>query len=234
MTDDSLPRRLVLVRHGRTAWNAESRAQGHSDVPLDDLGLLQAAALGPALAQLSPTVLWSSDLRRARQTADAISLAIGLRVESDARLREFDMGMRTGLTTSEYATAHPQAYVASLHGVYDATPGGERTTSVVSRMTAAINEALAAIGPGDTCIVVSHGGALKVALVAMLGLPPEAAGVLRGLDNCGWAEVQVTRGQGSGVGPGPESGLESGSETTRRRLMAYNRVADFASREGVG
>ncbi len=221
MTEGSLPRRLVLVRHGRTAWNAENRAQGHSDVPLDELGLAQAVAVGPALAQLSPVALWSSDLSRAWQTADAIAAVTGLPVVADPRLREFDMGMRTGLTTHEFAEAYPQAYAAAQHSIYDAVPGGEPSAAVVLRMTTALDEVVASIAPGETCVVVSHGGALKVALVAMLDLPPEAAGALRGLDNCGWAEVQV-------------SDHGSASEPTRRRLRAYNRVADFASREGVG
>ena len=66
-------RTLVLLRHGQTAWNLEHRAQGHSDVELDDTGHAQAAAVAPYVAGLAPALLWSSDLARARQTAEYIT-----------------------------------------------------------------------------------------------------------------------------------------------------------------
>jgi len=93
--------RLVLVRHGQTAWNLEGRAQGHSDVPLDDVGLAQAAAAAPYVAALRPSALWSSDLARARQTASFVEAATGLAATPDPRLREYDVGIRSGLTLPE-------------------------------------------------------------------------------------------------------------------------------------
>ena len=86
---DPRPRKLVLLRHGRTEWNHARRAQGHADVPLDSVGIAQARAAGPMVAALRPARLWSSDLARARQTADIVAEECCLPVEEDPRLRDF-------------------------------------------------------------------------------------------------------------------------------------------------
>jgi glucosyl-3-phosphoglycerate phosphatase len=88
----------VLVRHGETDWNAAQRAQGHADVSLNARGRAQAAGLATALATFAPVRLWSSDLSRALQTAEHVAAATGLAIEPDARLREYDVGKRSGLT----------------------------------------------------------------------------------------------------------------------------------------
>lgn len=200
-------RTLVLLRHGRTAWNAEQRAQGHSDVPLDETGHAQAAAVAPLIAALSPVLLWSSDLARARQTASYLSEATGLEPVTDPRLREYDLGERTGMTMPEYADAFPDEYAAFRRGSYDVVPGGESTAQVVERLTAAVREALAVLVPGQCGVVVAHGAALKVALVELLGWPATSAMSLQALDNCGWASLDDS---------GPEQTL---------RLTSYNRRA---------
>ena len=107
MTADPERRRLVLLRHGRTAWNATGRAQGHADVELDEVGHAQAAAVAPWIAGWEPAELWSSDLARARQTAAYVEKETGLVATLDARLREYDVGERTGLTMAEFADQHP-------------------------------------------------------------------------------------------------------------------------------
>ncbi len=215
-----MPRRLVLLRHGRTAWNAERRAQGHADVELDATGRRQAMLVAPHLAALRPVLLRSSDLARARQTAEAIAGSTGPEVRLDARLREYDLGERTGLTMAEYAAAHPEEHRAFRSGRYDVVPGGEDTPEVVARVTAAVRDALTDLQPGECGVLVGHGAALKVSLVTLLGWPEEASSGLRALDNCGWAELD-------------DSGVDG-----RLRLAAYNRVAgdrpDFATHEGVG
>ncbi|MGZ8745342.1 MAG: histidine phosphatase family protein [Nocardioides sp.] len=213
-------RRLVLLRHGQTAWNAERRAQGHSDVEIDASGHAQAAAVAPYIAAMHPALLWTSDLARARQTAEYVAAATRLEARSDARLREFHLGARTGMTMEEYAAAHPEEYRAFRAGRYDVVPAGETTPRVVTRVVAAAREALAELGPGQCGVLVSHGGALKVSILALLGWPDGAAATLQGLDNCGWAE------------------LHDSGERGRLRLAAYNRVVpgapDFATDEGVG
>jgi len=206
----------VLLRHGRTAWNDERRAQGHTDVPLDDVGHAQATAAAPVLAALRPVAVWTSDLTRARQTAAYIERATGRTAVADPRLREYDLGERTGLTMPEYAASFPDEYAAFRQGRYEVVPGGESTAAVTARVTAVLREALATLGAGECGVVVSHGGALKVSLADLLGWPGELAATVRGLDNCGWAVLEDT-GAGGAL-----------------RLAAYNRVPDFASVDGVG
>jgi probable phosphoglycerate mutase len=213
-------RRLVLLRHGQTAWNAERRAQGHSDVPLDDVGRAQAAEVAPYVAAMRPRFVWSSDLARARQTAEVVAGAAGVDVVPDPRLREYHLGERTGITMDEYAAAHPDEFRAYRSGRYDVVPGGETTDQVVTRVSDAVQAALASLEPGECAVLVGHGGALKVSLLAILGWPAEVAATLEALHNCCWAELR-------------DSGVDGAL-----RLAAYNRRAvgppDFATSRGVG
>ena len=200
-------RALVLLRHGQTSWNLERRAQGHSDVELDDTGPAQAAAVASYLAALAPTLLWSSDLARARQTAEYVAKEVPVELRLDPRLREFDLGDRTGLTMSEFADAYPDEYREFRAGHYDVVPGGESRACVVARVTACAEEALAALSPGECGVLVGHGGALKVSVLELLGWSEAAASGLAALDNCGWAVVS-------------DSGVDG-----RLRLSTWNRVA---------
>jgi broad specificity phosphatase PhoE len=216
VADAAPTRRLVLLRHGRTAWNHEARAQGHSDIPLDEVGHAQAAVAAAYLAGLTPSALWTSDLARARETAAYLEKATGLVAIVDARLREYDLGERTGMTMAEYAADHPDEYAVFRRGRYDVVPGSETTTQVVARICAALDEVLASLSAGETAVVVSHGAALKVSVLELLGWPEAQAATVQGLDNCGWAV------------------LEDSAPDGRLRLAAYNRTADFATHEGVG
>jgi probable phosphoglycerate mutase len=191
------PRTLVLLRHGETDWNAEGRAQGHADVPLNDVGRAQAATVAPVLAAFRPARLWSSDLARARQTAEYVAAATGLTVEPDARLREYDMGARSGLTLAELATAFPEEYAAWLAGRSTPRVAGEESTEQVrDRVVPALLDCLAALEPGQTGLVVLHGACLKVGLMGLLGWPWELSGSLQGPENCGYSVLseQAVRG----------------------------------------
>lgn len=192
--------RLVLLRHGRTAWNAEGRYQGHEQIPLDEVGRAQALAVAPVIASMSPVALWSSDLARAAETAAAVTAATGLATSSDTRLRERFTGAFSGLTAAE---------IRSRHGdVADALFGGgaaldvESEAQVAARMNGVLREVADAVGGHGTAVVVSHGWAIRMAVTSLIGAP---AGALRGLENCGWAEV-----------------AQSGS---RWHLLAWNRIA---------
>ncbi|WP_426245280.1 histidine phosphatase family protein [Nocardioides sp. LHG3406-4] len=197
-------RTLLLLRHGRTAWNNEQRAQGHADIGLDDVGVAQARAVAPVLAALRPAFVVSSDLARACDTAREVASASGLTASADPRLREFDLGERTGMTMPEYAAAHPDEYAAFRAGAYDVVPAGESLGDVLARFLPALDDAFARLRAGETGIVVAHGAALKVAVLAWLGWPESLAASLRGLDNCRWAAVDDS-GQGGS-----------------RRLVSYN------------
>ena len=204
--------RLVLLRHGRTEWNDTGRAQGHADVPLDEVGLAQAKEVAPVLAALRPVALWSSDLARAAQTADAVAAEAGLEPVLDARLREFDIGPnRTGLTSEQYAAAFPDEHAALLAGEVEGIPGRETHDDVLARFVPALSTYADSLRPGETGIVVSHGAALRVAVPEFLGWgadPGEGLGVLA---NCGWVELEHSASTWTGG-------------VTRWRLTAWNRV----------
>ncbi len=185
-------RRLVLVRHGRTAWNAIGRGQGHSDIELDEVGHEQSAAAATVLTAYAPVALWSSDLVRCRQTAAYVAKETGLEPVLDARLREFDLGARTGLTMAEFETAHPEEYAAFAAGRFEAVPGGESVDRVGDRMEAVLGEVLDALAAGETALVLAHGAALKVAVARMLGWPAETSSGLQGLGNCRAAVLEET------------------------------------------
>ena len=215
-------RTLVVVRHGRTAWNHERRVQGQLDPGLDDVGRQQASRVAPVLAGLRPAALWSSDLLRARETTGQLERATGLRASLDPRLREYHLGERQGLTHDEYAPAHPEEYAEFARGNFSVVPGAESPGEVGARMAAALDAVARETAPGDTSVVVSHGAAVRTGVVALLGWPDGVAGTLRSLANCGWAV------------------LEHGWSGTGWRLRAWNRtvadaeVPDSSSSEAVG
>ena len=189
-------RRIVLARHGQTSWNAEGRAQGHADVSLDDAGRRQAEAMAAALADLDPVLLVSSDLARARETAAFLEKATGLTAEEDPRLREYDVGERTGLTREEFA----QHLGADASLAWDAhahveAPGAETVEQVAERIVPATRSVLERLGPGETAVLVMHGAALRIALTGILGWPVSTADTLEAMANCGWAVV-VEHGTG--------------------------------------
>jgi probable phosphoglycerate mutase len=184
-------RRLILLRHGRTAWNDTGRAQGHADVELDAVGQEQAAAAAPYLSSLQPAALWSSDLTRARQTCAPLEQATGLAAKYDARLREFDVGARQGMTFAEFEQRFPAEFASWVRGDDTArVPGAEVASDVEERVVPALREALETLRDGETGIVVMHGACIKVALLALLGWPAPAYATIHGMDNCGWTTLE--------------------------------------------
>ena len=101
---------LLLARHGETDWNRARRWQGHADRPLTDRGRAQAAALGDRLANIALDAVYSSDLRRARETAEAVALPHGLDVIELPELREVDVGSWEGLTRAEAEAKFPDGF----------------------------------------------------------------------------------------------------------------------------
>ena len=184
-------RRLVLLRHGRTPWNATGRAQGHADVGLDEVGHAQAQAAAPYLARLEPVALWTSDLTRAVETCGYLEKETGLVAARDERLREYDVGPRQGLTIPEFAERFPEQHANWVHGDGNVRlPGAESRAEVEVRMLPALRDCLGGLGAGETGVVVTHGACLKVAVVGLLGWPLEVATSLRGVDNCAWVTVE--------------------------------------------
>ncbi len=197
----------MLVRHGRTAWNAEGRAQGHTDIGLDDVGRAQAETMASVVATFEPSLLVSSDLARARETAAFLEKQTGLTAEEDPRWREYDLGERTGLTLAEFG----ERVGVELEGWWDVhahveVPGAESPEQLCARVLPAFEEVLERLAEGETAVVVTHGASLRVALAAVLGWPVETAGAIEAMENCAWATVAET-------GPG------------RLRLSTYNQTA---------
>jgi broad specificity phosphatase PhoE len=209
---------LILWRHGRTAWNDTGRAQGHADVPMDEIGHAQAAAAAPALAAMQPAAIWCSDLARARETCAYLEQATGLEATYDKRLREYDVGERSGLTAAE-ASEKYGVPVTSWWELHEArvVPDAEITADVAARVLPALEEILDDLADGETGVVVAHGACLKVVIAALIGWPSDLAQTMQGMANCAWAIVIE-----------PEPGV--------RRLVAYNRIAgpDFTSAPEVG
>lgn len=192
-----MSRRLVLVRHGQTAWNLQRRGQGHTDIPLDEVGIAQARAAAPWLAAFQPSVVWSSDLARARVTAEHAAAQRGLTVRLDARLREFDLGERAGLTVADYRARHPDEYERFRHGDFRDVPGAEQVPEVAKRMVDVLGEIAGELPSAATALVFSHGSAIRAGVLAMIG-QPVALQALAGLPNCGAAVLEEAPGAPAG------------------------------------
>lgn len=180
-------RRIVLWRHGRTAWNLENRAQGQSDVPLDEFGHDQARAMAPVVAALAPVSLWSSDLRRATDTAAYLADATGLAVRTDPRLREYAVGLRQGFTFEEFRLAHPEVHRRFFGDPDYHVPGAETMEEVRARMAAALRDVAATLGPGETAVVIGHGASLTAGILGFFDAPSHLREMFVGMDNCAWA-----------------------------------------------
>jgi probable phosphoglycerate mutase len=166
--------RVILVRHGETDWNAEGRIQGHLDIPLNERGRAQAAAVGDCLATRPVGALYSSDLLRARQTAEAIARRGGHSVRTDQRMREWDLGILSGLLRTAAADLHPEAFRILRDRVADQpVPGGESIRARSQRVTAAVQE-IADRHRGRAVVIVTHGGPLGDCYRHAIGEPPES------------------------------------------------------------
>lgn len=151
---------IWLVRHGQTDWNLERRYQGHSDTPLNITGIAQAELAAESLVGRDYAAIYSSDLRRARTTAEIIAQRLGMEVILDPRLREVNFGAWEGLISAEIQTRFPVEWNARMADTQHARPpGGESVQDVAERMWAALDE-FTARHPGQPLIVVSHGLAL--------------------------------------------------------------------------
>ena len=179
--------RVILWRHGRTEWNVQYRWQGQSDIPLDAVGLTQAAAAAQQLAQYEPTLIVSSDLKRAHRTAQFLAEASGAPLLVDERLRETNGGLWEGLTQDDIRREYADELVAWQRDMSrPAGITGESRPDVALRMTEAIEEHISSMTSG-TVVFATHGGASRDTVAHLLGLPHEHLGAFRVMVNCGWA-----------------------------------------------
>lgn len=161
--------RLIAVRHGETAWNVDTRLQGHLDIGLNAKGLWQAAQAGRALAEEPITAVYSSDLVRARLTAEAIAAPRGLVVQTDEALRERSFGQFEGRTFAEIEVELPEQALRWRKRDPDFAPeGGESLMTFRERITRYVSR-VAAAHPGELIAVVAHGGVMDVLYRAATG-----------------------------------------------------------------
>ncbi|MDV3253704.1 histidine phosphatase family protein [Devosia sp. BK] len=159
-------KRLLLVRHGESEWNAVRRLQGQADIGLSPEGEAQALALTPTIAQLAPDRVVASDLRRARYTAELLGHSDA---ELDAGLREINVGDWTGMPIADIIAQDAEGYRGWRAGTF-APHGGEVWQDFADRTTEAT---MRHFETADRLLVVCHGGVIRALLQTILGLPPQ-------------------------------------------------------------
>jgi broad specificity phosphatase PhoE len=160
--------KLLFVRHGQTAWNATGRWQGHTDIPLDEVGKAQARAVAERLRGSGIRSVYSSDLSRAVQTAAAVGIALGVEPVYDPGWRERDVGQFAGLSSNELEAKFPAEWAAWRNGLLS-PPGGESHEQFQKRVLDCFDRLVAA-HPGETVLVVSHGGTIGTVVCHVLGI----------------------------------------------------------------
>jgi broad specificity phosphatase PhoE len=158
---------LLLVRHGETDWNRDGRWQGHSDTRLNEAGREQARRVARELAHVD--VVYSSDLARARETAEIIAGDLGLEVNVDPRLRERSFGGWEGLTAAEIETAFGEQHTRWLAGEGAGADDAEPFEDFGGRVRDFLQDLLAD-HPDETILVVAHGGSIRVIHALASGL----------------------------------------------------------------
>ncbi|GAB4452138.1 MAG: alpha-ribazole phosphatase [Anaerolineales bacterium] len=163
--------RLCLVRHGQTDWNLEGRYQGQSDVPLNENGRAQAKALAAQLKSFTFAAIYSSDLTRARETAQAIANELGLPVQIEARLREINQGEWEGVLVEDIKARYAEIWSQRTTDPASVRPpGGETVGEVAERVYAALDD-IARRYPRENVLVVSHGLSIATAICRVRGIP---------------------------------------------------------------
>ena len=180
-----------LARHGESDWNAAKRFQGRSDRPLTPLGRRQAEALASELASSSSlSVIYTSPLRRALETAAVVGEQVGLEPVPDDDLREVDVGSWTGLSRAEVEARYPDAFERWLDGG-EGWDDGESYAEMSARVLAALVR-ISGSHPGDELLVVSHGGPIRAIQAAAAGMDVHAYRKLRRVEpNAGLSRVAV-------------------------------------------
>lgn len=220
-------RRLVMLRHGQTEWNAGSRMQGQIDTDLTDLGRTQAVAAAEVLAKRQPLRIVSSDLRRAFDTAAALGERTGLAVGVDTRLRETHLGDWQGLNHLEVDAIAPGARLAWRDDARWAPHGGESRVDVAARSLPLVTELVA--GEPDwgseadgadadrPVVLVAHGGLIAALTAAVLDIPVDNWPILGGMGNASWVQL-------SG-----HSAFDAAPEDVKWRLDVWNASAQVAN-----
>ncbi|HET8588105.1 MAG TPA: histidine phosphatase family protein [Nakamurella sp.] len=191
-----------LVRHAESRWNVERRYQGQTDSGLTDDGIRQAAALAEALARLvpAPDLVVCSDLPRAMDTCRPYATVVGAPMTTDQALREISVGDWSGRTFDEIASEHPDTVAAVQGGADLPRGGGETFAQARSRVAGALTRTVRRLSDGDgdrTVVAVSHGGPIRVAAAAAIGVPPPGHTAFSSPDNCSLTTIKFTPDRGA-------------------------------------
>jgi probable phosphoglycerate mutase len=163
--------RLLLIRHAQSSANAERRFQGHMDVPLSGQGLRESALLAERLAGLGIHAIYSSPLRRARQTAEVTAERLGLAISERRALIERDVGAISGLTRDEVVERFPEFATVRLDDRGESPiPGFEADGAFEQRVLAVLEEIISG-HPGETVAAFTHGGVIGVFCREALCMP---------------------------------------------------------------
>jgi len=221
-------RRLIMLRHGQTDFNAGSRMQGQLDSALTDLGRAQAVAAAEVLGKLQPLLIVSSDLHRAYDTALTLGERTGLNVRVDQRLRETHLGDWQGMTHTQIDAEAPGARLAWREDATWAPHGGESRVDVAARSVPLVAEMVSrepewglenagAGEPARPVVLVAHGGLIAALSAALLKLPVANWPILGGMGNASWVQL-------SG-----HSDDDAGFDGIRWRLDVWNASAQVSN-----
>lgn len=181
--------RLLLLRHGATDWNLAGRCQGATDLELSEIGLRQAQQAAASLSGEPVDAVYSSDLKRAVQTARVISRPHGLAVTVDASLRELDHGVLEGLTFEEIRAGFPDFMRVWRSEPAEApVPGGERLIDVGERAWEGLGRIVRRHGAEETVVIVSHNFPILTVLCRITGTPLNRYRAFQ-IDPCGICQV---------------------------------------------
>jgi broad specificity phosphatase PhoE len=191
-------RRLVLVRHGESRWNAERRIQGQACAGLSPQGHAQAAATAVALAAAHPDAqLVTSDLQRTRETVAPLEAALGRRAATDRRLRERSFGAWEQRLRDEVSSSEADRWRRWLTGEDVVVEvGGESAQQLIDRVGEVLRELLADTADGGVTIAVTHGGPVWHGVHHLAGLAP---GTFAGVDNASCHHLLASSGDGAVV-----------------------------------
>lgn len=187
-------RHLFLARHGETDWNVAGRWQGHTDVPLNATGRAQAVALANRLRGEGVGAVATSDLLRARHTAEIVADTLSVPVALvDPDLREQRFGWFEGLTPGECEARYPAGWARYVADPRAGPPGGESRAALLERVVRAVGGVASRVS--CPVVLVTHGGAIRALLAALAAAPGATSGASGPIPNGGVVRVSLAAGQ---------------------------------------
>lgn len=184
-----MERRLILIRHGQTEYNTTGRMQGQLDTPLSAVGISQAREVAAAAVEWNVSHVVASDLERAQDTAKVLADAWGLKVHTDARFRETDLGRWQGGSHQEIDRDYPGQRAYWRHDPHWSPPEGETRLEVAERAFAGVQDLMASDSFSGTVVVVAHGGTIAALTSRLLDIPAQHYPMFTRLGNTCWAEL---------------------------------------------